>query len=373
MSIDSGQECEDICTSDTLPDDSAMELEQPSENATGSTLSAQQVKTLQEDYQQRVEELASLNVKVKSLTGRGFPNEVMLEDDRVTNFYTGLPNLTILMLVFNFVTKGMSESTGTKLTNFQSFIMTLMKLRLNLANFDLAFRFGISDPTVSRTLIKWVQLMDVRLRGLIHWPSRECLHYTMPWCFRVNYGLTVTSIIDCFEIFIEKPIDLMSKSATWSSYKHHNTVKYLISITPQGTVSFISKGYAGRTSDRYITENSGYLNFLQPGDVILADRGFNVAESVAMKGATLNIPAFTRGKPQLPASDVESTRKIANVRIHVERVIGMVRQRFAILSATTPLPTEYTRSKRDGPVFIDSIVRVCCALQNVCDVIVPPE
>ena len=161
MSIDSGQECEDICTSDILPDDSAMELEQPSDNATGSTLSAQQVKTLQEDYQQRVEELASLNVKVKSLTGRGFPNEVMIEDDRLTNLYTGLPNLTILMLVFNFVTKGMSESTGTKLTNFQLFTMTLMKLRLNLANFDLAFRFGISDPTVSRTLIKWMFVLEV--------------------------------------------------------------------------------------------------------------------------------------------------------------------------------------------------------------------
>ena len=135
-----------------------------------------------------------------------------------------------------------------------------------------------------------------------------------------HYGLKVTSIIDCFEIFIEKPTDLLSKAATWSSYKNHNTVKYLISITPQGTVSFISKGYGGRASDKYITENSGYINYLLPGDVILADRGFNVAESVAMKGATLNIPAFTRGKIQLPASDIESTRRLANVRIHVERV-----------------------------------------------------
>ena len=46
----------------------------------------------------------------------------------------------------------------------------------------------------------------------------------------------------------------MSKAVTWSTYKHHNTVKYLISITPQGTVSFISKGYGGRASDKYIAE-----------------------------------------------------------------------------------------------------------------------
>jgi len=52
-------------------------------------------------------------------------------------------------------------------------------------------------------------------------------------------------------------------------------------------------------------------------------------------------------------------------------VIGSVRQRFQILSATIPLPSEYTRSKRGGPVLLDSIVRVCCALHNVCDIIVP--
>ena len=32
-----------------------------------------------------------------------------------------------------------------------------------------------------------------------------------------------------------------------------------------------------------------------PGDVVLADRGFNVEECIAYRGATLNIPAFTRG------------------------------------------------------------------------------
>ena len=136
-----------------------------------------------------------------------------------------------------------------------------------------------------------------------------------------------------------------------------------------GTVNFVSKGYGGRVSDKYITEDCGYLRKLLPGDVVLADR--DVADSVAFRGATLNIPAFTRGKPQLDPKAVESTRKIANVRIHVERVIGAVRQRFTILSATSALPTEYTRSKGGGPVILDSIVRICCALHNVCDVIMP--
>ncbi len=93
----------------------------------------------------------------------------------------------------------------------------------------------------------------------------------MPWCFRPNYGLSVTSIIDCFELFIEKPGDLLCRAATWSTYENYNTAKYLISVTPQGTVSFVSKRYGGRVFDKYITEDCGYLCKLQPQDVVLAD------------------------------------------------------------------------------------------------------
>ena len=266
----------------------------------------EEYKSLQEDYRLRVEEQDRLGKKFP--LGRGFPDKATLkEDDKLTNVYTGLPSFGIFVSLLNFVTKKTSENPSYKLTCFQSFLLTLMKLRLNLSNYDLGFRFCIHETTVSRVLTRWLQLIDIRLSPLIRWSEREELQKTMPWCFRSHYDLKVTSIIDCFELFIEKPTALMAKAATWSTYKHHNTVKYLISITPQGTVSFISKGYGGRVSDKYITENCGYLYKLQPGDVVLADRGFNVQESVAYRGAILNIPAFTKGKAQLPAVDVEET------------------------------------------------------------------
>ena len=76
------------------------------------------------------------------------------------------------------------------------------------------------------------------------------------------------------------------------------------------------------------------MKHLLPGDVIFADRGFNIGETLAVMGATLDIPAFTRGRTQLSPSEVETTSKFANVHIHVERAIGTVNQRFEILSAT---------------------------------------
>ena len=67
---------------------------------------------------------------------------------------------------------------------------------------------------------------------------------------------------------------------------------------------------------------------------------------------------------------MEQTRRIANVRIHVERVIGSVRQKYSILSATQPI--DFVTSK-DGNVNVptlDKIVCICCALVNLCDSVV---
>ena len=57
------------------------------------------------------------------------------------------------------------------------------------------------------------------------------------------FRLKTTFIIDCFEIFIDRPSNLLARTETFSNYKHHNTVKAFIGITPQGAISFVSDTY----------------------------------------------------------------------------------------------------------------------------------
>ena len=56
---------------------------------------------------------------------------------------------------------------------------------------------------------------------------------------------------------------------------------------------------------------------------MLADLGFDISESVGLMQARLHIPAFTKGKDQLSALEVEDTRAIANVRIHWRELLGL--------------------------------------------------
>lgn len=103
--------------------------------------------------------------------------------------------------------------------------MTLMKLCLNLGHQDLAYRFNINKSTVSRRFDEMLNIMYTRLKFLVFWPDQEELWKTMALCFHPHYRLKVAAIIECYEIKIKKPSNLLERAATWLQYKHSKTVK----------------------------------------------------------------------------------------------------------------------------------------------------
>ena len=168
------------------------------------------------------------------------------------------------------------------------------------------------------------------------WLRREELRKTLPMDFRAEFQKSAV-IVDCFEILTEHPTNLVARTQIWSNYKHHNTAKCLIGIAPQGAVTFISQGWAGRVSDIHLTENCGLLDNLLPGDLISADRGFNIHESVGMFCAEVKMPAFTKGKKQLSQAEVDTSRQLSRLCTHVERAIGAVGQKYTMLESTLPI------------------------------------
>ena len=281
-----------------------------------------------------------------------FNYDSIKSNEESLKFFTGLPTAKHFEWVYSMI-DGKVKKIVRYLSFYDHLLLVLMKLKLGLYNKDLAFRFKIKPVAVSRIFRGWLPILAEYLQQLIVWPEKEALRKHLPKSFK-KFQKCV-SIIDCTEIFIERPLNLNARAQTWSNYKNHNTVKYLISITPAGAISFISKGWGGKVSDKEITINSGYLDKLENGDVVMADHGFTIDVELTTREAILDIPSFTRGKSQLPASDVDNSRKIATVRIHVERVIGRLKK-FDILNKNIPI------SQVD---LLDNILVITCALVNL--------
>lgn len=156
------------------------------------------------------------------------------------------------------------------------------------------------------------------------WPEKELVQYYMPDSFK-QYDRNVRVIIDGTEIKVQKPGNPISQQASWSSYKHANTLKVLVGSTPGGLLSYCSPAYAGSISDRQTVERSDLVKMCEPRDSILADRGYNIQDIFIGKDVTLNIPTFLKGKGQISGLKLLRDRKLASQRVHIERLIGLTK------------------------------------------------
>lgn len=277
--------------------------------------------------------------------------EVTLKRDEDCLLYTG-----ISLQVFNTLVsclQGFAPSSSIMPVQDQV-LLTLMKLRQNFPGADLARRFKISASKVSKIITHWIDVLAEHTQDLIPWLPRDTIKATMPEVFLQHFS-DLTCIIDCSESVIQKAKNLDSRSESYSHYYASNTVKYLVAIAPSGMVMFISETFGGKCSDRYITQNSGFLDCLRPGDVVMGDRGFTIRDLVEERRVRLVIPAFTRKHCQLTNEQVTQMRRIANVRIHVERAIRRLKV-YKILSQTVPISLVHK---------IDKILQVCAALINL--------
>ena len=161
------------------------------------------------------------------------------------------------------------------MTRWEQLVLTLVRTRKGFDVKFLADTFGINSSQVSRIYTTWITFLSQELSFLVPWPSRSELQKCLPKRFKTFKNVRV--IIDCLELFIQKPKVPSSQKITWSNYKHCNTAKLLVGITP----------------------------------------------------------AYCQG-PRLSAKGARHTHRVASLRTHAERNILKLKQ-FRILSGVVPL------------------------------------
>ena len=136
-------------------------------------------------------------------------------------FYTGFPNYDTLEAIFNYLNPGENgENINYWLSSTKSVNVSVNYEELscnkimgrcrslkpvdpldswfcaNFAKMHLAHLFNISQPTVSRIFITWINFMYLKFSQINIWPSRASVNSTMSEDFKTEYGSTRV-IIDC--------------------------------------------------------------------------------------------------------------------------------------------------------------------------------
>ncbi|XP_039434790.1 uncharacterized protein LOC120416937 isoform X2 [Culex pipiens pallens] len=358
---------------EAVPEDMNVDDQENEEN-----ISRENVLGLLRQIQQYKEELEKKDAEICSLKKTVEKQNKILEcfrwdlhsfqdNDRKVTHLTGLPSYITLAAVVDFVRPGIMVFSDV-LSKEQVIIMVLMYIRLGLCFSTLSVLFRVCTATVTRYFYSGLYSMYMQLKGLVKWPSPDLIASNTPAKFHKLYNAPIAVILDCFEVFTEKPGVKDAIVKMYSTYKHHHTVKELIGITSFGSISFISKPYSGRTSDKYLTETCGFLENLHKDDIVLADRGFTIRKAVQDKGAILKVPDSSSKKKQLSSTAIERTRALASIRNEVERSIGSLRQKSGILS--TRLPITLLNHEHNGVNVLHMIVTLACALFNLCPSII---
>ncbi|KAJ8947640.1 hypothetical protein NQ314_008573 [Rhamnusium bicolor] len=258
------------------------------------------------------------HLKVPSM-GRRNSTEYLCE--KKSRFYLGLPEHVYQVVKF---------IVEVEKIHHVDVLITLKKIRTDDVYARLADDFEMSVTYIHNIFTRSIPIIAGALQELIFWPSSIEIKKRLPIPFRVRYK-NVVSIIDCLEIEIEKPSNPIYQAMTWSDYKKCNTLKFLISSTPDGMITFISGAFGGRASDKEIISQSNFLNELPNACAVMADRGFKQIDfMLAKKNCFLVRPPSVEEGQILSKEKINESKRIASLRIHIERVIRRLRE-FASL------------------------------------------
>lgn len=220
--------------------------------------------------------LSAANEKVAELENKPaglatIKKQMVMPTKKTVKFYTGFVSAAIFSAFLQLVLS-VWEACAVCLDPDAQLILVFMRLRLGLLTQDVACRFGVSNSKLIDIFNAWLDVLATSMTRFIVWPSRRTLDANRPPAFQDTLFAGLAGIIDCTEVFIQRPTLMIARSQTYSNYKYHNTVKLLVVISPSGAITFVSKAWGGRTSDKEVTLRSGLLEKVTQGDVFLVDR-----------------------------------------------------------------------------------------------------
>ncbi|XP_060855440.1 uncharacterized protein LOC132933137 [Metopolophium dirhodum] len=195
-----------------------------------------------------VEELSPSSTQTDVLTQEKttvLSNEIKTADKEVQ-----MDKLLKLVNIGEFVIKSLSYNINFSLDTLHRIVLVLIKLKLSTSYKCLAVLFGVCKSTCTNYFYETIDLLYLILKPLVLWPSKSSISKNIPKCF-INFTSTRV-VVDGTETPIEVLKCLSCRIRTYSFYKGKHTIKFIVGISPDGLITFVSDVYGGKASDKHI-------------------------------------------------------------------------------------------------------------------------
>lgn len=212
-------------------------------------------------------------------------------------------------------------------------LLTVIWLRQYPTVVVLGFLFGISHPTVLRTIARVLPILEQAGRDTMRLPghgergrrSRRSLNDLLV----AIPDLTV--IVDSFEQRVQRSRDQDEADRHYSGKKKQHTLKSQVAVDgDSGKIVDVSESVCGPTSDLALLKASGLLDRVDPDVGVLGDLAYVGMAPRHPTGLGFTPRRKPREKPR-PPEDIAYNTAFAAERITVEHTIGRLRH-FQALS-----------------------------------------
>ncbi|XP_022620326.1 uncharacterized protein LOC111236020 [Seriola dumerili] len=202
---------------------------------------------------------------------------------------------------------------------FDQLFLFLCFVRRGFLPIDVSTQLLVSEEVVQTTWITWCHYLFFMLGPLPIWLSRQSVNELMPPFFRTTFAKTRV-VLHLTEIQVQLPTSTVNSP----HHKGSTTLKSLIGITPSGSISFVSSFYTAAVSDQDAVRESGILNLLEPGDVVMTDRSLEIKD-LDVIGVDLVSLTFSGANKLLNEDNVSQT-DFDHLKIHMERAISRIKE-----------------------------------------------
>jgi hypothetical protein len=208
-------------------------------------------------------------------------------------------------------------------------LLTVVWLRLYPIHEVLAYLFGVSDSTVSRTIARVLPLLEASGQDTMRMPDPgRKRRRTLDALLAETPDLVV--VIDTFEQRVQRPQDRKVADEHYSGKKKQHTLKSQVAVDEEtGQIIDVADSVLGPSADIKVLEQSRLLEQLPEGVGAIGDLayvGIDKLHPARLGAAPRKKP---RGKDR-PPEDVDYNRAFSKRRIVVEHSIGRMRRYQAI-------------------------------------------